>query len=77
MLGVYRPTVSLVQARLEKQELIRHSRGQIEIIDRPGLLAISCECYELIRALYQETFEALPASIAKPEAGLDSIGNSR
>ncbi len=34
---------------LKKRELIRYSKGCLEIIDRPNLLAAACECYTLIR----------------------------
>ena len=68
MLGVHRPTVTLAELELEKRGLIRHSRAAIEIIDRPGLLASCCECYEMIRLLYDETFKAVPASTSKIES---------
>jgi CRP-like cAMP-binding protein len=45
MLGVRRPTVTIVLGSLEKAGLLALRRGEIHIIDRPGLEAISCECY--------------------------------
>jgi CRP-like cAMP-binding protein len=48
MLGVRRSSVSEIAKRLQIAGLIRYSRGMIEIIDRPGLRAASCECYDLI-----------------------------
>jgi CRP-like cAMP-binding protein len=52
MLGVRRPTVTLVMAELTHAGIISHVRGRIRIVDRPGLEAASCECYRTIRALY-------------------------
>jgi DNA-binding transcriptional regulator YhcF (GntR family) len=48
MLGVHRPTVSIAAEQLQRQRLIRYSRGHLQILDREGLRARSCECYELI-----------------------------
>jgi hypothetical protein len=49
MLGVRRTTVTVVANVLQQAGLIRYHRGQIEIVDRPGLEARTCECYEAIR----------------------------
>jgi CRP-like cAMP-binding protein len=49
MLGVRRTTVTVVANSLQRAKLIRYHRGQIEIVDRPGLEARACECYEAIR----------------------------
>ena len=54
MLGVHRPTVSVAAEGLQRQGLIRYSRGHLQILDRDGLRARSCECYEVIsRQLHQ------------------------
>jgi CRP-like cAMP-binding protein len=49
MLGVSRPTVTVVAHTLQKAGLIRYHRGRIEILDRPGMEARACECYAVIR----------------------------
>jgi len=49
MLGVRRPTVTLVMAELTRSGIISHVRGHIRIVDRPALEAASCECYRNIR----------------------------
>jgi CRP-like cAMP-binding protein len=49
MLGVRRQTLSIVASHLCRRGLIAYRRGSIEIVDRVGLEAAACECYEVIR----------------------------
>lgn len=49
MLGVERPSVSGVAGRLQELGLIEYSRGRIRIVDRQGLEAVACECYQVAR----------------------------
>ncbi len=49
MLGVRRSSVSEVAVKLQDAGLIRYSRGMIEVLDRLGLEATACECYETIK----------------------------
>ena len=50
MLGVHRPRVSAVAKTLQHAGLIRYRRGNVTVLDRPGLEAASCECYGVIKA---------------------------
>ncbi len=50
MLGVQRPTITNAALALESDGLIERGRRQIMILDRPGLMAASCECYQLVRS---------------------------
>jgi Crp-like helix-turn-helix domain len=52
MLAVSRPRVSAIARKLKATGLISYSRGTISILDRDGLEKVSCECYELIRRMY-------------------------
>lgn len=50
LLGVQRTTVNAVARVLQEQGLIAYRRGAIQVIDRPGLAAASCECYDRVEA---------------------------
>jgi CRP-like cAMP-binding protein len=50
MLGVQRPTITNAAHELEHAGLIKRGRRQVTILDRKGLAASSCECYQLVRA---------------------------
>jgi CRP-like cAMP-binding protein len=50
MLGVHRPTITNAVRELERAGLIEGGRRQVTILDRRGLTAASCECYQLVRA---------------------------
>jgi hypothetical protein len=49
MLGVRRPSVTIVARQLKQAGLIEYHHGVIHVLDRPGLEAASCECYGVIR----------------------------
>ena len=49
MLGTRRSSVTVAAGMLEKAGLITHSRGDVEIINRPRLEEASCECYGIMQ----------------------------
>jgi len=49
MLGVERPAVSVVAAKLQEQGAIEYSRGRVRVVDRARLESIACECYQAVR----------------------------
>jgi CRP-like cAMP-binding protein len=57
MLGVRRAGVSVAATQLQERGLIKHKRGHIQILDRSGLEAVSCECYATVRREYERLSE--------------------
>jgi CRP-like cAMP-binding protein len=54
MIGSRRATVTLSAGSLQSAGLIHYHRGQVTIVDRPGLEAVACECHGVIRAALDE-----------------------
>jgi CRP-like cAMP-binding protein len=52
LLGVRREGVTEAASRLQRLGLIRYARGRIEVLDRQGLEAGTCECYGVIKSEY-------------------------
>jgi CRP-like cAMP-binding protein len=53
MLGVHRPTVTLVMGALQDDGLITTRYGRIRVLKRKKLERAACECYEVIRGHFQ------------------------
>jgi CRP-like cAMP-binding protein len=60
MLGVRREGVTEAAGKLQKLGVIKYSRGEITIVDRPRLESLSCECYSVVR---KETDRLLPRTV--------------
>lgn len=50
MLGVQRSAVTIAAGAMQKAHVISYSRGEIQVLDRAGLEAMSCECYQASRS---------------------------
>ncbi|QXP83243.1 Crp/Fnr family transcriptional regulator [Methylococcus sp. ANG] len=53
MLGVRREGVTEAAGKLQRAGLIDYSRGHIAVLDRPGLEARVCECYQVVKAEFE------------------------
>jgi len=60
MLGVQRPSVTLVARSLQREGLISYSRGVIAITNRKGLEDTACECYGIVRRALDEILPPIP-----------------
>jgi CRP-like cAMP-binding protein len=61
MLGVRRTTVTIAAKLLQGAGMIRYRRGLIQIINRPALEGIACECYALLSHNIDKVFRSRPA----------------
>lgn len=52
-LGIRRESVTLAAGKLSHEGLIQVTRGQLEVLDRPGLEARACECYRVMHPAQQ------------------------
>lgn len=59
MLGVRRPTVTLIVQKLSQRGFVRYSRGRLAIADGPALERVACECYATVRAEFDRLLAPL------------------
>ncbi|MDP9227292.1 MAG: Crp/Fnr family transcriptional regulator [Actinomycetota bacterium] len=70
MLGVRRPTVSVVAQSLQRARLIDYRHGKLAVLDRAGLERASCECYVTLR---EQPFVTSPGSPKRASRFLTDI----
>jgi CRP-like cAMP-binding protein len=49
MLGVRRAGVTVAMGTLQAADVVRYTRGRVEVLDRPRLEEVSCGCYHITR----------------------------
>ena len=71
MLGVRREGVTEAAGKLQYAGAIRYNRGHIEVLDRPHLETLSCECYDVVRREYARLLPwETSGKVAPPPRGL-------
>lgn len=59
LLGVRRVSVTVAAHQLQLSGHIRYSRGQVTLVDRPGLERAACSCYASTRLAYARAMHPL------------------
>ena len=65
MLGVRREGVTEVAGKLRRLGVMRYSRGQITVLDRPQLERLSCECYSVVKKEEDRLLAYVPPRISR------------
>jgi CRP-like cAMP-binding protein len=68
MIGVRRTTVTELAKTLQKEGLIKYSRGRVTIFDRAGLEKRCCECYRSVAKARALNPPLKPPSVAPSQA---------
>jgi hypothetical protein len=71
-LGVRRAGVTEASIKLKNEGLISYVRGHIQVVDKQGMEAHTCECYEIIKGEYESLYRDLSA--LTPEKTLKPYG---
>jgi CRP-like cAMP-binding protein len=66
MLGSQRSSVTVSAAMLQKAGYIKYERGNMTILDRPGLEEVTCECYAVASQQFADSLKLkLPSNLNK------------
>ena len=60
MLGVRREGVTEAAGKLQRDGLIRYTRGRITVLDRPKLEKTVCECYAVVKKEFDRLLSDIP-----------------
>ena len=52
MLGMRRVGITQAASELKRRKLIDYTRGQLQILNRPGLKRASCSCYQIVNKVF-------------------------
>jgi CRP-like cAMP-binding protein len=56
MLGARRTTVTMIAGAMQRSGLIEYSRGSVKIPDREKLVEAACDCYPVVKGIYDRLY---------------------
>jgi CRP-like cAMP-binding protein len=56
MIAVERTTVTAIARDMQRKGMIEYSRGQLKILNREKLELTACECYPILKKLFEELY---------------------
>jgi len=69
IMGANRTSITLAAQSLQNQGLISYRRGLMQIRDRAGLEAATCECYAVVRARFDAFLSPPSTAVQEPMSG--------
>lgn len=77
LLGVQRSAITIAAGALQSQKMICYTRGEIRILDRPGLEGASCDCHALATQQYERLLVPIGRSTGPPDGIADAASQRR
>jgi PAS domain S-box-containing protein len=79
MLGVRRSSITIAMEVLRAAGAIAYTRGRVQVVDREVLRERACECYAIIRSVYDRVLAGVQtpsplSSVAMSEGGTSTVG---
>ena len=65
----------MAAGRLQEAGLILYARGRIKIRNRKGLEATVCECYQIVRDVFERLLGTGRKAGTKTKGGVDEAGD--
>lgn len=75
VLGIGRPGVTMAADKLQRSGLIEYHPDQITILDRPGMEAISCDCYRIATEVFGHYFGRADGCGMRPLPAMRPVPN--
>ncbi|MCQ8116795.1 Crp/Fnr family transcriptional regulator [Methylomonas rosea] len=79
LLGVRREGITEAAGKLQQAGVIRYYRGHISVLERAGLEAQSCECYQVIKNEFARlrAINANPSPLSRPLTAIKTYGRAK